>query len=120
MGLLAGETKLRRIVRWSKRHLGELQKHMPFPKGVPSVSAMSRIPAAVDEELVSLALINWIGEISNTRTQCPSCVNARIILPVYFKWKIQRKENIPDVIEDVCDNLEIGFKMIFQSIPSRY
>ena len=67
MGLLAGKTKLRRIVRWSKRHLGELQKHMPFPNGVPSVSTMSRILAAVDEELVSLALINWIGEISNTR-----------------------------------------------------
>lgn len=67
MGLLAGKTKLRRIVRWGKRHLGELQKHMPFPNGVPSVSTMSRVLAAVDEEMVSLALINWIGEIFNTR-----------------------------------------------------
>lgn len=67
MGLLAGKTKLRRIVRWSKRHLTELRRHMPFPNGVPSVSTMSRMLAAVDEEMVSLALINWIGEVLNTR-----------------------------------------------------
>lgn len=67
MGLLAGKTKLRRIVRWSKRHLAELQKYMPFPNGVPSVSTMSRVLAAVGEELVTLAVMNWIGEISNTR-----------------------------------------------------
>lgn len=63
MGLLAGKTKLRRIVRWSKRHLAELQRHMPFRNGVPSVSTMSRMLAAVDEEMV----INWIGEVFNTR-----------------------------------------------------
>ncbi len=40
---------------------------MPFPNGVPSVSTMSRVFAAVDEEMVSLALTNWIGEIHNTR-----------------------------------------------------
>lgn len=45
----------------------ELRRHMPFPNGVPSVSTMSRMLAAVDEELVSLAIMNWIGEISNTR-----------------------------------------------------
>lgn len=67
MGLLAGKTKLRRIVRWGRRHLAELQRHMPFPNGVPSVSTISRMLAAVDEEMVSLALINWIGEVFNTR-----------------------------------------------------
>ncbi len=67
MGLLAGKTKLRRIARWCKRHLSELRRHMPFPNGVPSVSTMSRVFAAVDEEMVSLALTNWIGEIHNTR-----------------------------------------------------
>ncbi|MCI9155140.1 MAG: ISAs1 family transposase [Ruminococcus sp.] len=67
MGLLAGKTKLRRIVRWSKRNLAELQRHLPFPNGVPSVSTMSRMLAAVDEEMVALALTNWIGEIYNTR-----------------------------------------------------
>lgn len=40
---------------------------MPFPNGVPSVSTMSRMLAAVDEEMVSLALINWIGEVFHTR-----------------------------------------------------
>lgn len=40
---------------------------MPFPNGVPSLSTMSRVLAAVDAEMVSLAIINWIGEISNTR-----------------------------------------------------
>lgn len=28
--------------------------------------------------------------------------------------------SIPDVIDDVCDNLEIGFQKIFHPIPSRY
>ncbi len=67
MGLLAGKTKLRRIVRWGKRHLAELRRHVSFPNGAPSVSTMSRVLAAVDEEMVSLALTNWIGEIYNTR-----------------------------------------------------
>lgn len=67
MGLLAGKTKLRRIARWSKRHLAELQRHMPSRNGVPSVPTMSRMLAAVDEEMVSLALINRIGEVFNTR-----------------------------------------------------
>lgn len=40
---------------------------MPFPNGVPSVATMSRVLAAVDEEMVSLALINWMGEVLNTR-----------------------------------------------------
>lgn len=40
---------------------------MPFPSGVPSVSTMSRVLAAVDEDMVSVAIMNWIGEISNTR-----------------------------------------------------
>lgn len=67
MELLAGKTKLRRIVKWSKRHLAELQRHMPFRSGVPSVPTMSRMLAAVDEEMVSLALTNWIGKVFNRR-----------------------------------------------------
>ena len=67
MGMLAGKTKLRRIVRWSKSHLDDLRRHMPFPNGVPSLSTISRVLATVDEEMVSLAITNWIGEISNTR-----------------------------------------------------
>lgn len=67
MGLLAGKTKLRRIVRWCRSHLEELQKYMPFPNGIPSLATMSRILAAVDGEMVSLALINWTGEIFSTK-----------------------------------------------------
>lgn len=67
MGLLTGNTKLRRIVRWSKRHIGELRRYLPFPNGIPSVSTMSRMLAAVDEDMVSLSIMNWIGEILNTR-----------------------------------------------------
>ena len=67
MGLLAGKTRLRRIVRWCKRHLADLRRHMPFPHGIPSVSTMSRMLAAVDEDMVALSIMNWIGEISNTR-----------------------------------------------------
>ena len=44
-----------------------LRKYLPFPNGVPSVSTMSRVLSAVDEEMVSLALVNWIGGILNTR-----------------------------------------------------
>ena len=67
MGLLAGKTKLRRIYRWCKRNLEQLRRHMAFEHGVPSVSTMSRMLSTVDEDMVSLAIMNWIGEISNTR-----------------------------------------------------
>lgn len=67
MGLLAGKTKLRRIVRWCRSHLDELRRHMPFPNGVPSLSTMSRMLGEVDADMVSLAIINWTGEISDTR-----------------------------------------------------
>lgn len=40
---------------------------MPFPNGVPSLATMSRVLAAVDGEMVSLALINWTGEILSTK-----------------------------------------------------
>lgn len=34
--------------------------------------------------------------------------------------KLERQEGIPDIIDNVCDNLEIGLQMIFSLIPSRY
>ncbi len=67
MGLLNGKTKLRRIYRWCARHVDGLRQHMPFENGIPSVPTMSRIPASVDEDLVSYAIMNWIGEICDTR-----------------------------------------------------
>ena len=47
--------------------MDKLRNYLPFPNGIPSVSTMSRVLAGIDEELISLSLINWIGEISNTR-----------------------------------------------------
>ena len=67
MGFLHGKVKLRRIHRWAKDHLDELRVYMDFPNGVPSVPTMSRVLAAVDEELLSLAIINWVGETVQTR-----------------------------------------------------
>ena len=67
MGFLAGKTKLRRIVRWSQDHIDDLRKRMPFPDGAPSLSTISRVLSALDEEMVSLAITNWIGGIVNTR-----------------------------------------------------
>ena len=67
MGFLTGKTSIRRIVRWSRRNIDRLRKYLPFPNGVPSLSTMSRVLSAVDEEMVAYALMNWIGEISSTR-----------------------------------------------------
>lgn len=67
MGFLAGKTSIRRIVRWSRRNIGELRKYLPFPYGVPSLSTMSRVLSSIDEEMVAYAFMNWIGEISSTR-----------------------------------------------------
>lgn len=67
MGLLNGRTNLHRIHRWCKRHIKSLKRYMPFENGIPSVSTMSRMLSAVDEELVACAIMNWIGEIFDTR-----------------------------------------------------
>ncbi|MDE7351682.1 MAG: hypothetical protein K2O06_01325 [Acetatifactor sp.] len=32
----------------------------------------------------------------------------------------ERQEGIPDIIDNVCDNLEIGLQMIFRPILSQY
>lgn len=32
----------------------------------------------------------------------------------------EEQGGIPDIIDNVCDNLEIGLRMIFRPIPSRY
>ena len=67
MGFINGKTRLRRIIRWSKSHINELRKYMPFPNGIPSLSTFSRTLNMVDEELLSITITNWIGEIINTR-----------------------------------------------------
>lgn len=40
---------------------------MPFENGIPSVPTMSRVLSAVDAEMFTYAVMNWIGEICSTR-----------------------------------------------------
>ena len=67
IGFLHGKTKLRRIHRWCKGHIECLSQYMPMSAGVPSVSTMSRILSRIDEEMVALAIMNWISGIVETR-----------------------------------------------------
>ena len=67
LGYLNGKTKLRRIRRWCKKHLDDLRKYHPFKNGIPSLATFSRALAIVDEELISITIANWIGEIVNIR-----------------------------------------------------
>ncbi|HBA50351.1 MAG TPA: hypothetical protein DCZ91_21665 [Lachnospiraceae bacterium] len=83
MGLLAGKTKLRRIVRWCRSHLEELVR-----KGKNTMSVLRKCAYNIARLLQMEASAG--------------------------------REYIPDVIDDVCDDLEIGFRMIFQPIPSHY
>lgn len=54
-------------MRWCRNHLDDLRRYHSFANGIPSLSTFSRVLAAIDEELVSITLSNWIGEISDTR-----------------------------------------------------
>ncbi|MBQ4482970.1 MAG: transposase family protein [Lachnospiraceae bacterium] len=67
MGFLNGKTKLRRIRRWCRKHLDDLRRYRPFKNGIPSLSTFSRVLAAVDEELLSITIASWIGEIVDIR-----------------------------------------------------
>lgn len=106
MGLLSGKTKLRRIVRWSKRHLDELREYMPFPNGVPSVSTMSRVLAAVDEDMAALAIMNWIGEIINTRG-IHIAIDGKGLRAAAHKVRDERTPYILNAI-DVASRLVVG------------
>lgn len=67
MGFLNGKTKLHRIFRRCNNHINDLREYMLFFNGISSLSAFSRTIASIDEELLSVTLVNWIGEIVNTR-----------------------------------------------------
>lgn len=67
IGYLAGRESLRRINRWCQNHKRELKKHLKLKGGIPSVSTMSRAVCNVDEELLTLAFVNWIGNILSTK-----------------------------------------------------
>ena len=98
MGFLHGKVKLRRIHRWARDHLDKLRQYMEFPNGVPSVPTMSRVLASVDEELLSLSLINWIGEIINTRGT-HIAVDGKALRAAASKIRNQKSPYIINVIE---------------------
>ena len=67
LGFLAGKTSLRRIIKWAKRNQEKLKKHLSLNNGIPSLSTVSRIACGIDEELLSLAFMDWIGNILSTK-----------------------------------------------------
>lgn len=67
IGFLNGKTTLRRIRRWCGKHLYDLRRYSAFSGGIASVSTMSRLLRDIDEELLSLTFVSWIGEILSTR-----------------------------------------------------
>ena len=66
-GFLAGKTTIRRSLKWCRRHVGELRKHMPLKNGIASPSTVSRLLSGLDEELFALEFMEWIGEIVDTK-----------------------------------------------------
>ncbi len=106
IGLLNGKTKLRRIYRWCVRHMDDLRRHMPFENGVPSVPAMSRILSSVDEELVSYAIMNWIGEIRDTR-KTHLAIDGKGLRAAARKLRDERTPYILNAV-DVATRLLVG------------
>ena len=66
-GFLAGKTTIRRSLKWCRRHVGELRKHMPLKNGIASPSTVSRLLSGLDEQLFALEFMEWIGEIVDTK-----------------------------------------------------
>lgn len=107
----------------------KLREYMPFTNGVPSLATFSRVLSNVDEELVSLAVINWVGEIINTRgchisidgkglraaaekmcdRKTPYIVNAIDVATklVIGQLAIPEKENEMTAIPDLIERLEL-------------
>lgn len=67
LGFLAGKNSLRRIVKWAKRNHEKLRKSLALKNGIPSLSTFSRIASGTDEELLTLAFTDWIGNILSTK-----------------------------------------------------
>ena len=79
---------------------------MSMPSGVPSVSTMSRILSRVDEELVSLAVMNWICGIVDTRG-IHIAIDGKGLRAAAGKIKGERTPYILNAI-DVVTRLVIG------------
>lgn len=79
---------------------------MPMPSGVPSVSTMSRILSRVDEEMVSLAVMNWICAVVDTRG-IHIAIDGKGLRAAAGKIKGERTPYILNAI-DVTTRLVIG------------
>jgi len=77
-----------------------------MPSGVPSVSTMSRILSRVDEEMVSLAIMNWICAIVDTRG-IHIAIDGKGLRAAASKIKGERTPYILNAI-DVATRLVIG------------
>ena len=66
-GFLAGKTTIRRSLRWCKKHLEELREYLPLKNGIASPSTVCRLLSGMDEELLALEFMEWIGESVNTK-----------------------------------------------------
>lgn len=106
MGFLNGKTKLRRIRRWCRKHLDDLRRYRPFKNGIPSLSTFSRVLAAVDEELLSITIASWIGEIVDIRGR-HLAIDGKGLRAAAKKIEDQRTPYILNAL-DVATKLVVG------------
>lgn len=67
IGYMCGHTTLRRCLAWCERHLEWLRENMILKNGIASLSTVSRLLTAIDEELFGYEFTEWICQIVNTR-----------------------------------------------------
>ena len=67
IGLLVGKKSIRRICALCETNIDKLKKYMPLEGGIPSVSTISRMLAAVDIDLLCLSFMAWVGTYLDTR-----------------------------------------------------
>ena len=106
MGFLNGKTKLRRKRRWCRKHLDDLRRYRPFKNGIPSLSTFSRVLAAVDEELLSITIASWIGEIVDIRGR-HLAIDGKGLRAAAKKIEDQRTPYILNAL-DVATKLVVG------------
>lgn len=63
IGYSCGRTSVGRALEWCRNHLDFLRKHMVLEHGIASEATISRMLSGVDEEMFSLAFMEWTAEI---------------------------------------------------------
>lgn len=67
VGYLAGRDSVRRCLKWCENHINFLRQYMELENGIASPATVSRILGNIDEEIFSLAFIEWMTGILNTK-----------------------------------------------------